>query len=460
MATYSFATMTPSEALELGEQDIVNIGGTAARTTVLFNENGTFTVVADGRSLVFGLAFRQVANAVPVAQLVYPDGSRLHVGDGNPNTFNLTPNPNVVQGGAAYGGAGADGFTSGRGSWLIQGNQGDDVVRLTGGSNTIYGGQDNDRIVLNDVVDSSATPGQNFAQGNRGDDTVVGAGLSDTLLGGQGNDVLDGQGGQDFLNGNLGNDSISGNGQLLGEGGNDLLTGGVESSNVLRGGDGDDQLIALSVTVGGVRRGATNTMFGDTGDDFIRSDSPAADTMFGGAGNDVLSSSGNYVGQIDELNGDDGDDVLLAQAGGDLLRGGSGADSLNSGDDADTLDGGAGADTLSGGAGADVFVLRDAPSSLTSSSLDRIIDWSDADRIQFSFAVGSTYIENAEVAASFDAALAQAQGTFVFGLHNVMAIQVGADVVIFVDNGGRNTPDLGAILVGRTLADISQSNFV
>lgn len=459
MATYNFATMTPSEAFELGAQDTVNVGGTAARTTVLFNENGTFTVIADGKSLVFGIGFRQVANAFPAAQWVYPDGSRLHVGDGNPNTFNLTPNLNVVQGGAAYGGAGADGFNSSRGSWFIQGNQGDDVIRLAGGSNTIYGGQDNDRIVLNELVDSSATSGQNFAQGNRGDDTVVGAGRSDTLLGGQGNDVLDGQGGQDFINGNLGNDSITGNGQLLGEGGDDLLTGGAESSNVLRGGDGDDRLVASSVTVGGVRRGATNTMFGDDGDDFIRSESPAADTMFGGLGNDVLVGSGNDADQVDQLNGEEGDDVLVIQAGGDLLRGGSGADSLNANDGADTLDGGTGADTLSGGAGADRFVLTAHTDVLSFAGADRIIDWQASDQIQLKTAIAASgYAETS--ASDFAVAVTAAQGLLGSGSAEAVAVQVGGDVVIFVDGSTANTIDAAAILVGRSLADIDGNNFV
>lgn len=459
MATYNFATMTPGEAFELGAQDTVNVAGTASRTTVLFNENGTFTVVADGRSLVFGIGFPQIANAFPAAQWVYPDGSRLHVGDGAPNTFNLTPNLNVVQGGAAYGGAGADGFSSSRGSWLIQGNQGDDIVRLTGGSNTIYGGQDNDRIILNDFVDSSASSGQNFAQGNRGDDTVVGAGRSDTLLGGQGNDVLDGQGGQDFINGNLGNDSITGNGQLLGEGGDDILTGGAESSNVLRGGDGDDQLVASSVTVGGVRRGATNTLFGDEGDDFIRSDSPAADTMFGGAGDDVLVGSGNDADQIDQLNGEEGDDVLVTKAGGDLLRGGSGADSLNSGDGADTLDGGTGADTLSGGAGADRFVLTAHTDVLSLTGADRIVDWQASDQIQLKTAIAASgYAETS--ASDFAAALTAAQGLIGSGSAEAVAVQVGVDVVIFVDGSAANTVDAAAILAGRNLSDIDSSKLV
>jgi Ca2+-binding RTX toxin-like protein len=458
MATYNFATMTAGQAFEIGEQDTVEVASTASRTTVLFNENGTFTVTVEDRTLVFGLAFRQVANSL-TGQWAYPDGSRLHVGDGNPNTFNLTPNPNVVRGGAAYGGAGNDVFDSNRGSWLIQGNQGNDLVRLAGGSNTVYGGQDNDRIELNQFVDSSGVSGQNFAQGNRGEDTVIGAGRSDTLLGGQGNDVLDGQGGQDFINGNLGDDNITGNGQLFGEGGSDVITGGAESSNVIHGGDGDDQLIASAVTVGGVRRGATNTLFGDAGDDFIRSDSPAGDTMFGGAGNDVLSGSGNDDGQFDQLSGEDGDDVLATKIGDDLLRGGAGADSLNAGEGADTLDGGTGADTLTGGAGGDLFVLTGHTDALTFAAADRITDWQAGDHIQLRTAVATAaYAETS--AGDFAAAVAAAQGMIGGGSIEVVAVQVGGDVVIFADASTANVVDVASVLVGRSLTDIAGDNFV
>jgi hypothetical protein len=36
----------------------------------------------------------------------------------------------------------------GASGWLVQGNQGDDKIELSGGGNVVYGGQDQDRITL------------------------------------------------------------------------------------------------------------------------------------------------------------------------------------------------------------------------------------------------------------------------------------------------------------------------
>lgn len=343
MTEYVFADMTASQAADLGAGDIIFVhNDTASRTTVLFNENSTYTVTIHDKTLTFGSSFLNLVNATPQSGLVFDDGSVLTIGDSNANRFELTPNFRVITNGAAYGGAGDDFLRTGSGNWLIQGNQGADTITTAGGSNTIYGGQDNDSISLNGSAGSGLSSSGHFAQGNKGDDTVVGAGKADTLLGGQGNDAIDGQGGQDFLNGNLGNDSITGNGLLLGEGGNDTLAAGTESTNTVSGGDGDDQISAGFVVVGGVNRGAVNTLSGDDGNDFVRSSSPLSDTLSGGAGNDILSASGNDLDQGDVLNGDDGDDVLVAQVGADRLRGGAGSDSLSGNDGNDTLDGGAG----------------------------------------------------------------------------------------------------------------------
>lgn len=456
MADYVFEDMTAAEAAQIGAADLVIVRtGTASGATVIFNENSTYTVTIGGRTLLFGTEFKQVADGSSDG-VAFADGSRLHVGDGFENRFNLTPNPAVRLNGAAFGGGGADTFESFGGSWLVQGNQGDDIVRLAGGSNTIYGGQDNDRIELREP--SFGVPvGSNFVQGNRGNDSIIGAGRADTLLGGQGADSIDGQGGQDFINGNLGDDVLRGSGALNGEGGSDTIEGGAEATNVLRGGDGDDQLSGGFTTVGGVRRGAENTMFGDAGNDFLRTSSPSNDTLSGGAGNDVLSATGNDPGGGDLLSGDEGDDVIVAQGGLDLLRGGAGADSLAGGEDADTLDGGAGADTLSGGAGADRFLMLDPVEASTLAASDRITSWQVEDRIQLRGAA-TGYTET--TASDFAAAMANAQTLLSGGTAEVVAVQVGTDVILFADTVGANAIQTSTVLVGRTLADIDVGAFV
>ena len=57
------------------------------------------------------------------------------------------------------------------------------------------------------------------------------------------------------------------------------------------------------------------------------------------------------------------------------------------------------------------------------------------------------------------AALSFANGQIAAG-QNYVAVQVGADVIIFADSAGNDgTADSAVMLVGRTLADIAFGNF-
>jgi hypothetical protein len=75
---------------------------------------------------------------------------------------------------------------------------------------------------------------------------------------------------------------------------------------------------------------------------------------------------------------------------------------------------------------------------------------------------GTTYVE-INSASDYSTAGADAGTQFAGGV-NYVVMQVGADVVIFVDNGGTNNAldasDDVVVLTGRTLADISAANFV
>jgi Ca2+-binding RTX toxin-like protein len=113
---------------------------------------------------------------------------------------------------------------------------------------------------------------------------------------------------------------------------------------------------------------------GQDGDDVLNGGG-GADVLFGDAGADTLA-------------GEAGDDRLFGGAGADMLSGGDGADYLDGNAGDDTLEGGAGFDELRGGAGADRFVfaaVADAP-PVTTTRLDRIVDFNQAegDRIDFS----------------------------------------------------------------------------
>lgn len=446
MATYDFSTITPAEALGLTANDtVVMDAGAANATTVWYlpGANGTpdeISVTGGGVTVTFDLAFASAAKT-------FPDGAMLYVGGpGNdgPITAGATDD-------GLYGGAGDDTLNAGDGANFLQGNQGADHLSGGAGRDTIYGGQDNDVI---DVGASAHGGFDNFAQGNKGSDTIAGSSTdNDTLLGGQGDDLIGatsfsyafnnghvtfqitGQsgGGADYLDGNLGNDTVVGGGAggvMLGEGGNDILYD-AGSHNSLDGGVGDDTLLSVA----------------------------GGDTLSGGDGNDALDASGFGHTPVAPSTLDGG-------AGDDQLNGGAGADSLIGGDGNDSLDGWAGADTLTGGAGADQFQFYSGEAGTTQGQLDTVLDWESQDHLFFAnsdtgdgvgAATSANYVEASAVdyASALSAATAEIHG----GTVEYVAVQVGADVVVFADTFMNHTVGSAVLLVGHTLADISASNF-
>jgi Ca2+-binding RTX toxin-like protein len=189
-------------------------------------------------------------------------------------------------------------------------------------------------------------------------------------------------------------------------------------------------------------------MMGGDGDDYINAGSPAHDEVHGGAGNDTIAS--NNGGQ-DSLDGGDGNDSISADdVAQTSLAGGAGDDTL--------LASGFG-DVLSGGDGADKFILLGTGFSSAESNGFQITDWSNADKISISGIDKSYYQEL--TAPDYQTALAQY--CLPMAPHAVVAVQVGADVVVFAETGSTHL-GLGqfqvAVLVGRTLADIDASNLV
>jgi Ca2+-binding RTX toxin-like protein len=211
--------------------------------------------------------------------------------------------------------------------------------------------------------------------------------------------------------------------------------------------------------------------------------------LSGGADDDEINgNNGN-----DTISGGDGDD-LLGMSGGDSVSGGLGNDQvvgywpasdshnyvdLGPGDDyaetwlsGDTIYGGDGQDTIvawgtafviSGGAGPDRFVMREIGNNPSLEKMPRILDWNAIDHVAFQYMNNETitplnYVETtantyAEALTRF--AQLEAQGCV------YAAIQVGSDVVLFVDAGSSSPgPEAGAILVGRTLTDIAIDNIV
>jgi Ca2+-binding RTX toxin-like protein len=454
VATFNFSTITAMQAMAITAADTLILDqGTGATTTVLFTSAELTTIMIGDRSVMFG-------SAVAGATKTFTAGGVLFIG-GSGNDQTTTG----AAGDGLYGGPGTDTLSSGDGLNLLQGNQGNDSLVGGGAYDIIYGGQDDDRIVVGD----SPTPGgTNFGQGNRGNDTISGSGTdNDTLLGGQGNDVINitdpgtprelgllddrqgfSGGGNDFLNGNLGNDTIfagQGNDVLLGEGGDDFLQDGG-GSNTLNGGDGNDTIIARE----------TNTIDAGIGNDVVGMD-PGTFVVQLGDGDDLCLPLDPAAGGMATVDGGAGNDEITGTGGSDSLAGGIGTD---------TLDGGAGADTVAGGAGSDLFQFFQSAVPSAAAGLDRIIDWASEDRLFFAdgsnapvgAGTAGNYVESTQ--ADYAAALSFANGQIAAGAINYVAVQVGADVIVFADSAGNNgTADSAVMLVGRSLADIAFDDF-
>ena len=373
-----------------GAADTVSIrGGTAAESIRVANGGG-------GSVLTTGLAADLRITGAELAN----DRLEVRSGAGN-DTLDASGTASRVQL-SLFGEAGDDRMIGGGGAEFFNGGVGADNVSMGGG---------NDRF-----------------QWNPGD----------------GNDVIDGQGGIDTheFNGSGANEIIT-----LAAGGNDALltrnvgnivmnqnnverveilaAGGSDTINIgeLRATDVREVLVNLglnadattgdgandTVNVGGSSRGEVLTVTAN-GDDIIVNglvnqmriaNTDASDTVVvqGGGGADLINAAAIPAnGARVDLDGGDGDDVLIAGANDTRLLGGAGDDILVCGNGDDQLEAGTGDDILFGGAGNDVFSGED----------DFIV-------LDFRAGAGSddqVDLRNAAGIDNFDDVLASARGVF------------------------------------------------
>ena len=271
--------------------------------------------------------------------------------------------------------------------------------------------------------------------GGPSDDVANGTDVGDGLYGGEGADALAGGAGDDLLQGNKGADT---------------LNGGL-GADVIYGGQGND---IVDVDLG------SNFGQGNLGDDIVRAAAGSGpNTLLGGQGNDAVTGGD----AADFLNGNLGDDTLNAGAGDDSLRGEGGVD------------------VLTGGAGSDLFVFGAGSSNAAAGLTDRILDFTALDRIDVSGVGASLYHEISPSGGGYGygytppqpftyaTALAQAGQTMEANpAIDIIAAQVGSDVVVFVDVDGDDTfvvqgddtPDLAIVVVGASLDTLSAASFV
>lgn len=133
------------------------------------------------------------------------------------------------------------------------GNDFVDISTATGNSR-VYGGSDNDQIVVgtndrafggpgNDELNASDGGGDNRLYGYEGNDELI-VGTDDRAFGGNGDDILDGSagGGGNRLYGGNGNDtfSLGNNDRHIGGSGDDLFNVVTGGDNIITGGEGAD----------------------------------------------------------------------------------------------------------------------------------------------------------------------------------------------------------------------------
>ncbi|MEM1092027.1 MAG: calcium-binding protein [Pseudomonadota bacterium] len=198
------------------------------------------------------------------------------------------------------------------------------------------------------------------------DSELDGGDGNDILFSGAGNDVLIGGAGGDYLAGNAGNDTVEGQ-----DGSDLLIVNNGDGSDFLEGGKGDDTLqiqgrlserdeielrsdgsvifVSDALPAGldsSVQTIETVRVNGRGGDDRISAELLAADVaqleLDGGEGNDLLIGGDG----VDVLRGGAGNDTLLGNRGNDIVLGQDGNDLLivNNGDGSDFLEGGPGDD--------------------------------------------------------------------------------------------------------------------
>ena len=266
----------------------------------------------------------------------------------------------------------------------------DGEVAIVGGTPTVnnttrvfvLGLNGDDTIVFNEA--NGALP-QGILLGGSGNDTLIGGSGQDFILGGSGNDFIRGSNNDDRLFGGSGNDTAlgdRGNDRVLGQTGRDLLIwnngdgsdlmeGGADSDTVQvngANGAGDD----FSIDPNGARiRFQRNNLglfqldIGTTEDLDVN----------GQGGDDVIAGSVGLVGLIElDLDGGEGNDLLIGGDGVDTLRGGAGND---------TLIGGKGNDVKLGEAGDDLFVWNNGDGS------DLMEGGADSDTVQVNGANGA-----------------------------------------------------------------------
>lgn len=281
-----------------------------------------------------------------------------------------------------------DGFGSGNGIEVIQGNAHGIYGTNSGNDNLNFSGVTLDNVAFIDGQGGNDTI-RGFSSaisvnGGSGNDSIVGGNFDDTLIGSSGNDTVTGNGGDDIIDQNT--SGASGNDLLDGGGGNDTLF--AYGADTIDAGSGNDLIQVWSDQIYQLQGGSgTDTLeivssywntgsFSLLGNGIEIIDGNGKAIYGDNASNDVLNFAGIVLDNVDFIAGQGGNDTITGFTDSIELFGGAGNDSLVGGAGNDTLNGDSGNDTLNGGDGDDY--LRD------SSGTDNYVGGNGNDTIDFS----------------------------------------------------------------------------
>ncbi len=194
----------------------------------------------------------------------------------------------------------------------LVGRAGNDILVGESGEDTLDGGADNDQLF--------GGPGKDTLTGGTGDDFMVGGDGGDILKGGEGRDLLSGESGNDRLDGGSGDDVL-------------VYSDGTDT---FEGGSGIDAAHFNDVDAG------ITVDLQDTGAVTIATEAGGSRKIVQLSGiEDVLGSIyGDKIfgnAEINQLEGDSGDDILVGDAGTDTLSGGPGLDLVDYDSETGTL---------------------------------------------------------------------------------------------------------------------------
>jgi hypothetical protein len=182
-----------------------------------------------------------------------------------------------------------------------------------------------------------------------GKDTVLGTGFADSIAPGNGDDSVNGNAGDDLLIWRPGEAS-------------DVMTGGDGRDTVLDEGGNVDEQFVIKPKAGDPTRVDASRI----NNPFTLDIDAEKLVVNGNGGNDSITGQVGLAGLIKtEMNGGDGNDVLVGTDGDDIQRGGAGNDDVSgargdddmAGDDGDDIlrwNPGEGTDKFEGGAGNDI----------------------------------------------------------------------------------------------------------